>query len=442
MTQISPRPVTKIKHFNSRIWRSGKAIGKIKGEISVDLPPLVHQSLFGLMTENGLVKSENTLIAMSENTPKLFDKGRELDTLAKHAKNLEEFVSRYYEQLKKGAAKSETETQIFGVFHDIRQLMSQKPIGRYTKQIDLCTAQILYIKIATFIIEYSSQLDDDMLKAAFEIAKMIMDRRELDLEHLAFDHSATASFPSSPKADTSPAHKSEKLNVAHAYHSFLIGCLKSVLGSIGQKGIDSYIRNFVLYCLSYCYFRLVPYQRVMQGIFEDVVASAGHKEDWRKFYCGPQEFFKVTSRSRKASAKLDNINHLPPEVSSMFDWETHFFSQIEKEPAYRDNMNSLDELIKDQDWKASFAKRGTGFFYFVVEASFYLKENLGESLLEKIDFLDIPGYQILISTFIHELRSREVRNYPDALVYALVNTIEVNPKLLAPYFQIISHKTK
>lgn len=394
------------------------------------------------MTENGIVRSENTLIAMPGNTPKLFDKGRELDTLSRLSKDLEELVSRYYEQIKKALTKTETEARILGVFHDIRQLMSQRPIGRYTKQIDLCTAQMLYVKIATFIVEYSPQLDDDMRKVAFEIAKLIMDRRELDLEHLAFDISENVSLPRSPKSEQGLQFKSEKLNVAHAYHTFLIICLKSVITNIKQKGIETYIRNFVLYCSSYCYFRLMPYQRTMNSIFEDALSSSSTKEDWRKFYCRPQDFFKVISRSRKSSAKIEDVHHLPTEISSMFDWQTHFFSHIEGQAAYKDNMNALDEIIKENDWKESFTKRGIGFFYFVVEASFYLKENLGENLLEKIDFLDIPGYEVLISAFIHELRTREVGSYPDALVYALVNSVEVNPKLLSPFFHIISHKTK
>ena len=54
----------------------------------------------------------------------------------------------------------------------------------------------------------------------------------------------------------------------------------------------------------------------------------------------------------------------------------------------------------------------------------------------------IPGYEVLISSFIYELKSRDVKAYSDALISALVNTVEVNPKLISPYFYTVCHKTK
>ena len=421
------------------MWRSGKCIGKIKGEMLIDLPPLLKQSLFGTMTENGLERSDNSLI-LHENTPKYFDKGKEMNELAKMSSDLNHLVSQYYEVVKKGSSNSSLSIRILHLLKEMKHSLTQNTYGKYARQSDLWSAQQLFIKSASFLLEFSDQFEDELRRQAYDVTKHLMERKELDLEHLGFKIEAPGISNSIQKLDSSQVNPTEKLNVGHAYHSLLNQCLKKALENVRQKGLESYVRSFVLYCLSYCYFRMTSYQRILEEMLEkESSANLANKEDWRKHYWGVQDYFKAVTKNRKLQKQG---TYIEPELSSMFDWEQHFFLHLESQPAYKESQIQFEELVKENDWKSNFTKKGVGFFYFLVEASFYIRESLGESILDKIDYMRIPGYEVLISSFIYELKSRDVKAYSDALISALVNTVEVNPKLISPYFYTVCHKTK
>ena len=60
---------------------------------------------------------------------------------------------------------------------------------------------------------------------------------------------------------------------------------------------------------------------------------------------------------------------------------------------------------------------------------------------ESIAWADIPGYGIMLKTFLIELKKREILQYPDALVNAS-KAIFINPRLMSTGVEILLHKTK
>lgn len=437
--------MTKIKQFNSKMWRSGKSIGRIKGEILIELPPLIKQQAYGVLTENGILRSEHTLIGLSEGgIPKHGDKSKELSKSFKLQKNLIESLVSFFGKDKKAKVYSNSdEAALEDILIEFRDDLATESVGKFYKIADLAAAQSQLIKTGEGLFRYVNEMSDRIKKICFEVIHLLMTRLELDLEHIGFESSPIRNMESQSESpmDRKMSDNGDRKSVAIDYLGLLIKIFKIALEGITQKGLETYERIFSQYCLSYCYFRIPAFQRILTDIFEATNAdSTSTKEDWRKFYFGAQEFFRVQQRSRKNSKSGTAV--IISEISSHFGWQEHFFSHIESFPGYREHMNLFEELVQDEEWKQALNKRSVGFFYFISESSRLIFEIMRFHTLTKIELLDVPGYEVLLNSFIRELRVREVVAYPDALIMALVQTIEVNPRLVNAYFNIIVHKTK
>jgi len=432
LDSISPQPIVRLKLFNSRLWRSGKAIGRVKGEVIIQLPPLVKQSLVGILTENGIVKSEHTLIDPNKSTAKNHDRSQELSKTVKTHQDLEQLFNKYFGNLKKGNAGTHALANLEEALINLRDNLDTESIGKYKSMSDLISAQGLYIKIAMYLLEMTSELPDTLKKPVYDIVRILLERRELDLEHLGFESSYD---------ELSPKHMQEKVETGVSYQSLLLSLLKIALEGIRQKGQEIYERTFSEFCLSYCYFRLPPFRNLLSDllILKTANNSPSPKEDWHKHYDSTPEYYKVQQRTNK---QLKMATVIQPTSPMLFDWETVFFKHLQQHPSFNDHLATFQDITADQEWRQNINKRSVGFFYFVVEASRFVNLCIGPQLIESINYFDVPGYDVLMSAFIRELKVREVKAYPDALVVALVQTVESNPKLLTPYFHIIVHKTK
>lgn len=434
-------------------------IGSIKGEFSVELPPIIKQSGFGILTENGLVKSENTLLVQLE------DKGvKRYSSHENGGSNLQQMLKNLrtsYEELEAAQAKAlptlaaivtRTKTEL----KELKQSLQLDAHSKYTSSASLQAAQSHFLEFADFLVTRAMDNEEDIKKQVFETLRVLMCRTELDLEHVGFQDfqqsSGIAASVSSKLAASSSgvAHEreAEAIKIGMKYFTFLNSCLRLVLVNIRSKALEQYERSFVQFCLNFCFFRLIPFQKMLTGVLDStysVAASAPNigREEWKKYYLGAKDYSDRIQKAKKG-ARVSLISNESQDLglATHMDWQGRFFSFLEKSPEYSTHLGVFNEMIGDTDWSKILGKKGTGFFYFITESTSYLQESLPSHLISKIDMLEIPGYDTLMCAFMHELRNKEVIHYSDAQLQALLSTLEGNPKLVNTYFTIVAQRTK
>ena len=142
---------------------------------------------------------------------------------------------------------------------------------------------------------------------------------------------------------------------------------------------------------------------------------------------------------RKESDGVNAMSGVMKEFISIFDWENEFYSCIKDSPEYEENLTMLKEGLAMEHWRKRFVKRASGFFFFISQLCSYIQRAV--VIKEGVPYDEIPGYQKIIKTFIIEMKTRDVKVYPDSLIEASIDTLN-NQRLLGPYCSIVLQKTR
>ena len=412
---MNPKPLNRIKQFHARLWRAGKKIGKIKGELIIELEPMIKQQLFGIQTENGIVKTESNLMVSLNHSSVSSQVSKLFSNLERIFNKLKSLINEYF-----GSKKKESDSNLKESIQELKSILISNQVTNLSLN-ELMQSQTQCIKIARFLLQYASEMEDTPKLGAFESIKLILKRAELSLIHLGFEKS-------DPKFH-------QRKEIAASYMGLLNQCLRLALTGIRQKGLEDVERDFVQYSLSYCYFRYVPFRELIEKLLNEPFANDSSYHDWKKFYNwkNTQQVVQIKHRGESPEKHFDH------PIAQLIDWGCYLFCHLEGSSEYTEEMVVFEELTADGEWRKNISKKGVGFFYFVAESSNYLVEHIDSLILSKIDFLEIPGYDALLCAFMHELKSKE---YSDALVHALGCAVDSNYRLVNAVFPIIALRTK
>ena len=86
-----------------------------------------------------------------------------------------------------------------------------------------------------------------------------------------------------------------------------------------------------------------------------------------------------------------------------------------------------------------FAKRGKAFFFFFTEWTKYVNKTV--VIKDNVPWQDLPGYNVLLKNFLIELKKRDVRALPEALVDTSITLLRFE-RVLSFFIPIIYNKTK
>jgi hypothetical protein len=89
------------------------------------------------------------------------------------------------------------------------------------------------------------------------------------------------------------------------------------------------------------------------------------------------------------------------------------------------------------EWRNKFCKRGIVFFKFVCHWLRYVGRVVAKN---SAPWQDIPGYMTIVKGVLHEMKSRRVQAYPEALKEAC-KALLVNENMLSAFVDILFHKT-
>lgn len=98
----------------------------------------------------------------------------------------------------------------------------------------------------------------------------------------------------------------------------------------------------------------------------------------------------------------------------------------------------LKNLLNDTKWQKRFSKRGIAYYFFLNEWTKHVVKTV--VIKDNVPWNDLPGYNVLIKNFLIELKKRDTKRFPEALIDASVTLLR-NEKLLSFFISIIYNKT-
>jgi hypothetical protein len=372
------------KAFKEILWLSGRQVGEVSGLLEISGMPRVYQMLSGVNTENGL-KVQASFILDTHATFKDSKKKTmpaEIIELTQHANTLVEMLTsqRSKQVLKSSSNRAVTHRR---TVHEVKRLLSTTHRNTmtcfdYKKQKDLETAQEVMLSLADHLMEFAPVVMYDIQPYYFECLTLLLLRGELDLGYLT------------------PLDALRRQKIAARYLYFLRHSLMLALKQLNIKGTDAKLQGFVDTMFVIAYFRLPTFkEKLLQCIKAKKLKPI---PEWR-----------------------DNVFDLLEEHESavllpVLDWENNFYLSLSD--------NSVDsafvQALNEPRWQEKFANRGVTYFRFIQRFAQHVNRQFVRS---DIPWHAIPGYRVILHSFLLELKQRPVTSYPEALVEASLSLL-------------------
>lgn len=383
--------IAKKADVESDLWLEGKKIGRLLSSFMVEHPPFLRQKVVGVMTENGLKKSAPMIIGNSNN-PKV----KELIRLLILLKDLHYKIE--------SSARDKKSTLIINmkeklevlhkILHETDKVSSKAFI--YKTLEDMAKAQELLIELCDMLVTSQENLDPMNEDITYICIMSILKRGEFELSAIGFDH------------NLSKKQTDIKRKVGVEYQRLLYELLDEIFDDLEQKALTGYRRHFIEYFLAYAYFRIPK--------FRNELLSALNRQD------------TVKKPIEKEYKEIESV---------LLDWEKDFYSHLACHEKYGFNVDLLNNALK-KNWKEKFQRKGTIFFYFIIQWCQYVIKTL---VVKDFFWENIHGYEILVNSFVEQLGIRDVSNYPDVLIEAS-KALLANPNVLDVMVKTLISKTK
>lgn len=383
--------ITKKTDIESDLWLEGKDIGKIYTTFIVQHLPYLKQKIAGVLTEKGHKKSAPAIMGKTNNA-----NVKELVRLSNDLKNLYFQKDNSYEH-----HRSTIEYNIKNRLGAIREILVESDkvssqIFIYKTMDEMIRTQQLLLEIGKLLCSSYEKLDPSMEEVFFSCITQLLKRGEFDLSSLCFEEGLTKK------------QLELKKKVGLNYQRLLYKLLDNIFNDLEQKGLTINQRSFIEFFLAYVYFRIPEFRTELLIVLDnkDIKLSDVHKEN----------------------KEIESI---------LLDWGKDFYAYIETEEKYLLNLDILNRALK-KNWREKFQKKGIIFFYFLIEWCNYVRKTL---VVKNFSWENIQGYEILISTFLEQLKVRDVNKYPDVLINASTAVL-ANPNILDPMVKTLIVKTK
>ena len=438
--------------FNAPLYFEGLEIGKCEIDIDVKNVPLIRQIMCGVMTENGFeINSihlyDNILSGEGNTLPS------EITSLINTKRNFNNELIKQ-KQIQSNANR-EFNMTILGFLKEFKKILS-KTIELnclyygYSETKDLYTCQNVILDLGLTLVKIVDKLNKDQRNLIFEILKLINDRSELDLGTLS------AKWFKDKNKNEEIFNKNKfifmddsllKNKIIENFIEFNLNCLKFSLEIINRgKMVDPQSLEFAEYYLKIAYFRIPLFRKILlNSISIDVnekieeLLNQGNK-----------------SKNMNIKKKITIINFLESDpINSLLFWEDLFYNKlnsaledndknakIENEikektnriKEYLETKNKINLLNKDEnknDWRILFSQRDNLFFSFIKNLVNYIRSK-GEST-DDVNWLNIPGFDLLLNAIIHEIHARPVKSFPQQFkdIFKLfINNSEITNALI------------
>ena len=207
------------------------------------------------------------------------------------------------------------------------------------------------------------------------------------------------------------------------FFEFNLKCLKYSLEKLNKgKMIEQEVKEFCIYFVNIAYFRIPMFRnKLLEVISTDVT----------------EKFEEIMNRNSKGNMRKThenkNIEDLleSDPINNLLLWENLFYEKL-KSSLNENNRstkieNEIDEKLKklkdflengndkneEEKWDKPFLQRGNIFFGLIANLVKYILSK-SEST-QDVNWLNIPGFCLLLNALTHEIHVRSVNSYPPIL---------------------------
>lgn len=468
------------KKITENIYYKGESIGTLELEILIKNIPMIKQIQCGVHTERGFDISSNYLIPTISNA-------------GKGPKELIELQNYYSIIIKKLTEHCGIRTVFYQresnkeLKYYLTQILNLLKISvkesylfySYNSSDDIIKAQKIMIELSSNLITFFDSVNIEIKSLMFNIIELVCSRLELELDLVSLDeeliekyfmaktslkctnkhnHSVshndlnynlnyvmTNNHHINPNANSnttqnhSVLHKNEeepadfikkKVTIASEFIDLALSLLEYALENISKKVHDEGSKHFYEFILSFCYFRLTPFQEEFLSVI-----SSGITEPYIFSY----KSFKITN-SDYLEERFDQQDVLLNPVNSLIDWDLLFFERYKKfgEFYFDSKQAKLKNIINNKEWKEKLKKRGPAFISIIIQIKSYIKRKI--VLTRNIRWKDIPGFVLLLNTIYYDLLNKEVKSISTACI-SLMKSFINDSSILNRFIQIIVSRT-
>lgn len=390
------------KTLNEELWLCGRKVGFVSGMIKITGMPTFVQLISGVNTENGITVQNINIVERTKGKNKKSKVPKEILTIEKLTSRLKESI-----QSTSSSVGPAHERKLFKTKKEIidsicaELSISNKEtliIYTYSSPKSLLKSQKILINLCNHLIEYAPLVTYDIKPYYFKCITLGLSRGELDIGYLSLIKSAEELIE-------------EKKKVALEYCKMLNEALRLSLSRMALKGIDDMTQDYVDKSLAICWFRVPEFRDIFKGLVK------------KKSYYTIYEW-------RNIESGLDHDVDLG--ISNPLDWGP-FYELIPKDFA----SPSCAAELKKKSWRSKIEKRGIAFFSFFEN---WLEHAHKQTVSQHFIWSNLPGYKSLLSSFLIELKERNIIEYPEALINCACKML-YNPKLLNIIVRIVFSKT-
>ena len=432
------------RNYLTPIYFDGNEIGSCKIDIVINKVPLIRQIMCGVLTENGFeINSihlyDNILLGNNENTlpqeiTNLMNTKRNLDNELMQAKDLQSKIN-------------QDSSKIFNLLSDIRKLLKETVEVEilyygYSNKKDLLTAENIMLDIGISLINILEKINKDNRSIIFDILKLINERGEFDLGTLSkiwFEEKASLG---NNKIYSFQYDILLKDKIIENFFEFNYKCLKYSLEKLTKgKILEADIKDFSIYFINIAYFRIPLFRNKLLQII-----STGVTEKFENIIISN---IKGKQKSSHEDKNIEDLLESDP-INNLLLWENLFYDKLKAsldennkyqriENEINDKLKKLQNLMENsKNWEEPFLQRGNIFFGLIEKLVNYI--NTKSESNNEINWLNIPGFILLLNAITHEINVRPVNSYPK--VFKDLFKLFVNiPEIPNSFIKEIVYKT-
>lgn len=406
---------TVTRSFHEKLWLSGKEVGTIQGFMTLMNIPLISQLITGVNTENGFMPQTSNYLDNTTKTPKPNHRTTVPQEILKIVAVTESLTLFTAGERREGGMLSSKGNEIREHINKVKDLISLLRESKkhsmisfiYENKTDLILSQMALMDLGDHLMAYADVTAYAVRPFYYEALVHLARRGELDLGSLAI-------------TEDIEKQRAKRIPVAVRYRSFLRSMLNSALGKMKIKGVDKRSQMFTELICAISYFRIPEFRKeLLRCLKEKTNETAG---TWHEISFGLQ------------GDDSDDDPVLETHILPMFDW-THLFYRLLPTDAEGDK--ELVSALSDSAWKRRISKRGLAYFRLISELILHIKKLFPE---KHIPWQEIPGYTVLIKSFLVEMKVRRLVEYPLILEQCSCHLLK-NTELISVFIKVLFGKT-
>ncbi len=428
-------------HYSLPLYFNGEEIGKCHLQITIENIPLIRQIMSGVITENGF--EVNSIHLYNINIPK-----NQNDTLPKDLKTLVDLKNNLNSELVKYKqiqlrGTNDLNNKLLKILKEIKNTLNKSIEDKYrylyygySSNTDLFYGQSVMLDLGKILIDAVDKFNKEPKEETVRILKILNQRSEFDLGTL------TTKWFINEKNTSSIDDNIIKRKLIQNFLEFNYECLNYSLDTVSRgKTADDQSKFFSGYFLSVVYFR-IP---IFREIFLEII-SQGVNEDNELFYSKKRK--SSMYHSSEELMEKDPINNLILWEHLFYDKLTYAFENGNYNSDYneiKEKLSKIENLLKSSkqekgrmSWKERLSRKDFTFFTMINNLIEYILFE-GEGTNE-VNWLIIPGFDIILNALLHEINVRHVKVFPKELINLfplLINNINV----VNEFIKTITYKT-